>query len=136
MPQGEYTLINGSGVNGSNRYGDYAAMSVDPVDDCTFWFTGQWNAGSQWSTRIGAFKFDACGTPNFTLAASPDSQEICVGANATYNVNIGSVSGYNDPVTLSTVGNPGTAGFSTNPVTPPGSSNADHQRRGSRRLQL
>ncbi len=123
LPQGEYTLINGTGVNGSNRYGDYAAMSVDPVDDCTFWFTGQWNATSQWSTRIGAFKFDACGTPNFTLAASPDSQEICVGANATYTVNIGSVSGYNDPVTLSTVGNPGTAGFSANPVTPPGSSN-------------
>ena len=122
LPQGEYTLINGSGVNGSNRYGDYSAMSVDPVDDCTFWFTGQWNASSQWSTRIGAFKFDACGTPNFTLAASPDSQEICVGANAAYAVNIGSVSGYNDPVTLSTVGNPGTAGFSANPVTPPGSS--------------
>ncbi len=122
LPQGEYTLINGSGVNGSNRYGDYAAMSVDPVDDCTFWFTGEWNAASQWSTRIGAFKFDACGTPDFTLAASPDSQEICVGANAAYTVNIGSVSGYNDPVTLSTVGNPGTAGFSANPVTPPGSS--------------
>ncbi len=123
LPQGEYTLINGSGVNGSNRYGDYAAMSVDPVDDCTFWFTGQWNASSQWSTRIGAFKFDACGTPDFTLAVSPDSQEICVGSNAAYTVNIGSVSGYTDPVTLSTVGNPGTAGFSTNPVTPPGSSN-------------
>ena len=122
LPQGEYTLINGSGVNGSNRYGDYAAMGIDPVDDCTFWFTGQWNATSQWSTRIGAFKFDACGTPDFTLSAAPDSQEICVGAGAVYNVTIGSVSGYSDPVTLSASGNPGTAGFSSNPVTPPGSS--------------
>ena len=50
------------------------------------------------------------------------NQEICAGSNAVYNVNIGSVSGYNSPVTLSTVGNPGAAGFSTNPVTPPGSS--------------
>ena len=122
LPQGEYTLINGTGVNGSNRYGDYAAMSIDPVDDCTFWFTGQWNATSQWSTRIGAFKFDACGTPDFTIAATPATQDICVGANAAYTVNIGSVSSYNSPVTLSASGNPGTAGFSTNPVTPPGSS--------------
>ncbi len=122
LPQGEYTLVNGTAVNGSNRYGDYAAMSVDPVDDCTFWFTGQWNAASQWSTRIGAFKFDACGTPDFTLAVAPASQEICVGASAAYNVNVGSVSGYNSPVTLSASGNPGTAGFSVNPVTPPGAS--------------
>ncbi|MFZ2617560.1 MAG: hypothetical protein WA077_16345, partial [Anaerolineae bacterium] len=122
LPQGEYTLVNGTSINGSNRYGDYAAMSVDPVDDCTFWFTGQWNAATQWSTRIGAFKFDACGTPDFTLAVTPASQQICVGANAAYNVNIGSVSGYNSPVTLSASGNPGAAGFSTNPVTPPGAS--------------
>ena len=36
-------------------------MSVDPTDDCTFWFTGQWNAAGTWSTRIGKFKFDQCG---------------------------------------------------------------------------
>ena len=36
-------------------------MSVDPSDDCTFWFTGQWNAAGAWSTRIGKFKFDECG---------------------------------------------------------------------------
>ncbi len=60
MPQGEYTLIAGTAANGSNRYGDYSAMSVDPIDDCTFWFTGEYNVSSQWSTRIGAFKFDSC----------------------------------------------------------------------------
>ncbi len=57
LPQGEYTLVNGSGSNGSNRYGDYAAMSVDPANDCTFWFTGQYNTSSSWSTRVGAFSF-------------------------------------------------------------------------------
>jgi hypothetical protein len=122
LPQGEYTLVTGAAANGSNRYGDYAAMSVDPVDDCTFWFTGEWNSTSQWSTRIGAFKFDACGTADFTIAATPATQDICVGANAQYNVTIGSISGYNSPVTLSASGNPGTAGFGTNPVTPPGAS--------------
>jgi hypothetical protein len=61
MPQGEYTIVNGSASNGSERYGDYSSMNVDPADDCTFWFTGQWNDASQWKTRIAKFKFDQCG---------------------------------------------------------------------------
>ena len=124
MPLGEYTLVDGSGVNGSNRYGDYAAMGIDPVDDCTFWFTGQWNSTSQWSTRIGAFKFDACGEPDFTLAADPAIQNICVATDAVYDVTVGQVQDYDDSVTLSVIGEPAgtTASFSVNPVTPPGSS--------------
>ena len=62
LPQGEHTIVSGSASNGSNRYGDYSAMSIDPADDCTFWFTGEWNAGSSWSTRIAKFKFDQCGS--------------------------------------------------------------------------
>jgi hypothetical protein len=61
MPRGEYTIVNGSAANASNRYGDYSSMNVDPVDDCTFWFTGQWNDASQWKTRIAKMKFDQCG---------------------------------------------------------------------------
>jgi len=57
LPQGEYTLVDGTAANASNRYGDYSAMVVDPTDDRTFWFTGEWNASSQWSTRIASFKF-------------------------------------------------------------------------------
>ena len=126
MPQGEGSIINGTGSQtGSQRWGDYTSMNVDPVDDCTFWYVNQWvptTSSVGWQLRIGAFKFNECGTADFTLAVTPASQEICVGAVASYNVNIGSVSGYNSPVTLSASGNPGTAGFSVNPVTPPGSS--------------
>ncbi len=61
LPQGEHMLVNGTVSNANNRYGDYSAMSVDPADDCTFWFTGEWNAAGTWSTRIGKFKFDQCG---------------------------------------------------------------------------
>lgn len=60
LPQGENVLINGTASNASNRYGDYASMNVDPIDGCTFWFTGEYNAASQWSTRIGRFRFNAC----------------------------------------------------------------------------
>lgn len=61
MTQDETGLAQGLAANGSNRYGDYNAMTVDPADDCTFWFTGEYNPLKQWSTRIGAFRFESCG---------------------------------------------------------------------------
>ena len=60
MPHGEFSLIEGSARNSSNRYGDYSSLNVDPADDCTFWFTGEHNQAGSWSTRIGSFRFDTC----------------------------------------------------------------------------
>jgi hypothetical protein len=57
MPRGELTLIAGTAPNASFRYGDYSTLSVDPTDDHLFWFTGQYNPASTWSTRIGTFRF-------------------------------------------------------------------------------
>lgn len=54
---------SGSQTGGLHRWGDYSSMSVDPVDDCTFWFTSEYLAvtGSfNWSTRILSFKFPGC----------------------------------------------------------------------------
>lgn len=59
---GEAVLANGGGTNSSNRYGDYSALTVDPVDDCTFWFTGEYNPSSVWATRIGTFRYVKCPT--------------------------------------------------------------------------
>ena len=52
----------GSQKGGYNRWGDYSAMTVDPVDDCTFWFTTEYyeTTGNNWQTRIGSFKFPGC----------------------------------------------------------------------------
>ena len=56
---------NGSTSNGPlSRWGDYSAMTVDPVDDCTFWYTQEYmkTTGSfNWNTRISSFKFPSCG---------------------------------------------------------------------------
>ena len=61
----EVSIVEGTGSQLANlsRWGDYAAMSVDPDDDCTFFFTteylkanGTWN----WSTRIASFRFPSC----------------------------------------------------------------------------
>jgi hypothetical protein len=62
MTQGETVLIAGSGVQaGSNRWGDYAALTVDPTDQCTFWFTGEYFiTGNAWATRVGSFQLPNC----------------------------------------------------------------------------
>ncbi|GAC1633174.1 MAG: hypothetical protein NVS9B10_28320 [Nevskia sp.] len=63
--QAENTIIAGSGSqNGSlHRWGDYSTLSIDPVDDCTFWYTQEYgfSLGSfNWKTRIASFKFPTC----------------------------------------------------------------------------
>ena len=49
------------------RWGDYSDMTVDPVDDCTFYYTNEYYAktgeGAHWKTRIGYFKFAQCTPP-------------------------------------------------------------------------
>ncbi|MFL5754802.1 MAG: Ig-like domain-containing protein, partial [Chloroflexota bacterium] len=48
-----------------SRWGDYSAMTVDPVDDCTFWYTNEYEKTTgafNWSTWISSFKFPGCGT--------------------------------------------------------------------------
>jgi hypothetical protein len=58
---GSETLVaeSASALPGSgNRWGDYSAMSVDPADDCTFWFTTHLASGD---TRIVSFKHNECG---------------------------------------------------------------------------
>lgn len=127
LPQGENTLIAGTSFNSSNRYGDYAAMSLDPSDQCTFWFTGEYNASSHWSTRIGAFKFDSCtGTyPYFELDSPTNlTPEVCTGAPYPITLELTSQVGFNSPVSLSAPSLPPgfSANFSTNPVVPDGQS--------------
>jgi len=60
----ESTLIAGGGSQtGSNRWGDYAALSIDPADECTFWYTNQYytaSSASNWATRVGAFRVPEC----------------------------------------------------------------------------
>jgi hypothetical protein len=76
LPQTEVQLIAGTGSQTTtaggtaiHRWGDYTSMSVDPVDDCTFWYAGMYftNVGADatrnWNTRIGSFKFPTCSSP-------------------------------------------------------------------------
>ena len=65
LGQGEALLIAGGGsqTHTSGRWGDYSMMAVDPLDDCTFWYTNQYLASTssiQWQTRIGSFRYPNC----------------------------------------------------------------------------
>jgi len=49
--------------SGHSRWGDYASVSLDPADDCTFWFTTEYMPSSgdfQWATHINSFKLGTC----------------------------------------------------------------------------
>jgi hypothetical protein len=130
----ELNIVSGSGSQNGNlsRWGDYSAMQVDPVDDCTFWFTEEYmkTTGSfNWNTRIASFKFPGCGstaTPDFTIGASPSSLTVTQGGNGTGTITITSLNGFNSATTLSASGLPSgvTAALSTNPVTPPANGSA------------
>ncbi|MEP6788424.1 MAG: carboxypeptidase regulatory-like domain-containing protein, partial [Acidobacteriota bacterium] len=68
LNEGEALFFAATGTQSSSsgRWGDYSAMSVDPVDECTFWYTQQYYSASSsaiWNTRIGSFKFPACTAP-------------------------------------------------------------------------
>jgi len=69
MDLGEAVLIDGTGVQRTtnSRWGDYTSMTIDPTDDCTFWYVneyytlaGQISSTAGWQTRIGSFKLPGC----------------------------------------------------------------------------
>jgi hypothetical protein len=130
LTQSETTLFAGAGSQTGTltRWGDYSDLTVDPVDDCTFWYTQEYipaNGSFNWRTRIGAFKFPGCsGAPDYSLSATPASQTVTQGASTSYTVTVTPSGGFTGSVSLSASGLPSgaDASFSPNPVEAPGSS--------------
>lgn len=61
----ETVVIQGAGAQTStlSRWGDYSTITLDPVDDCTFWYTSEYlkaDGKFNWSTRINSFKMANC----------------------------------------------------------------------------
>lgn len=114
--EGEQRIMSGSGsqTEGQNRWGDYSAMSIDPVDDCTFWYTQEYiqSTGSfNWNTRIANFIFPNCGSvagegpvaalsaSKLTFAKTPIGQSATLSVtltnsgNATLNISQAAITG-------------------------------------------
>jgi hypothetical protein len=63
--ESEGIIMAGKGSQrGTKRWGDYSALSIDPSDDCTFWYTTEYipktGEAPNWQTRIASFKFPTC----------------------------------------------------------------------------
>jgi uncharacterized repeat protein (TIGR01451 family) len=94
--QAEQVHINGGGSQtGLNRWGDYSALTVDPEDDCTFWYVGEYyaaTASNNWQSRIGAFKFPECGATvaaaDMAIDKTVDTQTGQIGQPITYTLTI------------------------------------------------
>jgi hypothetical protein len=67
MTQTEQVGFTGTGpqTEVEGRWGDYSDLTVDPADDCTFWYTQEYLAEDTivigtWRTRVVSFKFPGC----------------------------------------------------------------------------
>lgn len=59
----EHVLVAGeSAQTDTNRWEDYTQTAIDPVDDCTIWYVGDYyrKGAARYSTRIGAYRFPGC----------------------------------------------------------------------------
>ena len=113
--QAETTMIPGAGYQSSyNRWGDYSAMRIDPTDDCTFWYTTEYQKDNQpgnWYTRIGSFKFPSCGqtltstTTTLTSSLNPSvfGNSVTFTATVLPNAGTGTVTFYDGNTSLGTV---------------------------------
>ncbi len=59
----ESILATGAGSQlRGNRWEDYTTTAMDPSDDCTFWYVGDYYhaSGIDYASRIGAYRIPAC----------------------------------------------------------------------------
>ncbi|MDP9327716.1 MAG: hypothetical protein M3P10_05890 [Actinomycetota bacterium] len=102
LGQGEATLFAGTGSQVFNcggaachRWGDYTSMSVDPQDDCTFWYVGEYyttTGSANWRTRIGSFTFPSCSSPggsaNLSITKTDAPDPVRADSPLTYTLTV------------------------------------------------
>jgi hypothetical protein len=97
------------GSSGCSRWGDYSSMSIDPSDDCTFWYTSEYYAtaasatNGHWTTRIGSFKFPSCGKLSQTITF-PNPGPVTYSSGGTFALGATASSGLTVTYTSTTTG--------------------------------
>ncbi len=107
------------------RWEDYATTAMDPADDCTFWYVGDYlkKGAASYSSRIGAFRLPGClratvsgasyldlnhngrrdpGEPGFAgrevAYAGPQTGRLTTGADGQFSISLAADPAYADPV--------------------------------------
>ncbi|MFL6110641.1 MAG: tachylectin-related carbohydrate-binding protein, partial [Catenulispora sp.] len=110
MTRPEATLFTGSGSQTTySRWGDYTSMSIDPADDCTFWYTDEYlpSTGSfNWQTRLAAFQMPGCLTPTFSIGTQPAARTVSAGGAVATTVSATAIGGDTETVALTATGLP------------------------------
>ena len=121
LTAGETTIVAGAGSQTGTltRWGDYSSMSIDPVDDCTFYYATEYipaNGSFNWRTRIAAFKLTPCGD-DFSLSPSPATLTLAAGATGTSTITVTPTGAFAGTVALSISGVPAGASASFAPAS-------------------
>ncbi len=81
------------------------------------------NSGDATDQDFALVCYNCSDTPDFTLLADPAMLESCIADDAIFNLAVGSIENFADPVTLAALLPANATGsFTTNPVTPVGDS--------------
>jgi uncharacterized repeat protein (TIGR01451 family) len=89
LPFGEVTLVSGATASINDRWGDYSAMRLDPVDGCTFWYTTEYTPGdASQLTRVGAFRFPTCNPADLAIAKTADRVVVEPGRDLFYTLTV------------------------------------------------
>lgn len=123
MTIGESSLEEGGGAQTSpalsySRWGDYSAMSVDPVNPHIFWYTQEYypeTDDNDWHTRIGSFSFARI----LDINAVAEPKTICPGQSVQLDVE---VSGGDSTIDYHWISKP--AGFVSEEKSPVASPNS------------
>jgi hypothetical protein len=90
--QAENSILAGLGsqTTGLSRWGDYSGMTIDPTDDCTFFYTTEYlklSGTFNWSSQIASFKFPSCNSAPpvlTTISVSPSSASVTTGGTQPF----------------------------------------------------
>ena len=89
MPQGEKVLVNGGNFIRNSRWGDYSSLNVDPVDDCTFWYTSDYvTTEGLRQTHIGTFRFPSCIATDLAIAEAASPDPVLAGEILSYAITV------------------------------------------------
>ncbi|MCX6303631.1 MAG: PKD domain-containing protein [Bacteroidetes bacterium] len=80
MTLAESIIIDGTSIDPSSRYGDYAQMTIDPVDGRTFWSIGEYFSGGR-KNRASTFQI---APPTLTAMFTGTPTIVCAGGTVVF----------------------------------------------------
>ena len=85
----EVIVDGGASQTNTNRFGDYAHLTLDPVDNQTFWFCSEYvNSQDEWRTRIAAFKIAPDSPTDVGVTAITAPVDATLSANESITITV------------------------------------------------